>query len=1586
MKKPVKVILSVLGGLLLLLLGAGVWLQTNTGQDWLTRQVLGYLHQKLPTRIEVAQIRFQWPDWIELRGVYIEDLQQDTLLAGQRLRIELDMWGLAQNRVYIKNIALDGVHLYLKRDTTFNFAFITEAFSSPDTSTDTSAAPWEIRLETIRAKALHLRYQDAWTGTDTDLHWGEASVAFSDFNLAQNRYHLASSSVVAAHTQVRMYEAHPPARPAESSMSPATDTLDLRLGKLHLKDYKLRYADERSGLSSVINIGTLDVESGPLGLGQMAVSLPKITLQNTDVQFQKEALRLDIARLNTVLEDFSFSPHQTKGRLKTANFVAQKGFVLRQFQTDFVYTPQQIVLKNLWLQTNETLLQNQVVVRVESWEKVAQNIGDVTLDVALKNSHVGFKDILTWVPSLKNTIPFDQNPNATLRLNGILKGKLSDLQLTDIDVGLLAQTRLRLEGRVQGLPNIGKAVLALKVKELTSSQSDLVRLLPPKTLPDSLTFPTVLTITGSATGRLDDLHLDTHLTSDLGEIAWVGTVQNFVKNKNQTVNGQLRLVDFDAGKVLQQSPEKLGKLSLDLHLQGSGIDPKTLVADWKGTIQKADWNGYVYQNLATTGRFAQQTLTLDAALNDPNAQLTLHANTDLRGEFPKIEATADIGHLYLQPLRLYADSMDIAGKIEARFASTDPQQPIGTLRIADATLTHRGRRIPLEKLWVQLLQQGDERTATVESPFLKAQASGLFDYTQLAEVVAQEVSRYFTLTQNAPRSLRSPHRFTVEGQISQHPILQAFVPTLTRLDTTRFVMTLNSQSDTTLLARLSSPLITYDSSSVKNLDFGIVGIDNEARYVGHIDQIESNGYNLKRAYLDGHIANNTLHFNLALKDSLFRQKHGIAGTLTADATDQYRLQFRDRGLLLDYKRWQSDSIGYVQLGRKGIRVQGFTLQQQEQQLAISSIDSTYNGPLKIKMKGLDLTSLSKLAPDSSLAIAGVLGGDIVLQNYTDSPIFTGDLAVQRLAYTNIPIGDIALKATNRNQNTITAEATLKSPDNDLTLRGNYLLKSENPLDFRLDIKKLSAKTLEAFSAGQLRQARGALSGQALLKGTFAQPQINGAAQFDSVAFRLTSLGAVYRIHNSRLQFEGTEVLLRKFMVNDTLNQPLQVDGKISIAQLPHVAYNLNVQGNNFRVLNASRKDNDFFYGQGIIDANIHVTGVSVQSVVDGTVKLKQGSDITVILPDDQAGQAATDGIVEFVAPHTNDNTPLTPNTPTETKAGQGGMEVSLNLEADDKSQLTIVVDERNGDNLKVRGNAQLNAGITPNGQPFMLGLYELSQGSYDLTFEVLKRAFTIQKGSRLIWSGDPMKADVNITAVYPVTTELTALKETAKTYGKMPLEVLLKMEGSLDNPTIGFDIRLSPNVPSDVKTKIENDGVFANIKGNTALMNKQVFSLLVLNKFMGEQTSDFFSSVNPEVIARQSVSKLLTDQLNMLASDLIKGVQLDFNLNSTTVATEKGNVGQTDLNVGLSKAFFNDRLTVNVGRNFEIEAGNRSKKSSEIIDNINVNYNLTRDGRYAFRAYRKNQYQAVLEGFIVETGVSFAVVMDYDQLREVFKK
>jgi len=251
-----------------------------------------------------------------------------------------------------------------------------------------------------------------------------------------------------------------------------------------------------------------------------------------------------------------------------------------------------------------------------------------------------------------------------------------------------------------------------------------------------------------------------------------------------------------------------------------------------------------------------------------------------------------------------------------------------------------------------------------------------------------------------------------------------------------------------------------------------------------------------------------------------------------------------------------------------------------------------------------------------------------------------------------------------------------------------------------------------------------------------------------------------------------------------------------------------------------------------------------------------------------------------------------------------------------------------------------------------------------------------------------MAAEVDITAIYTVRADLAALGtlRTAKggDLGKVPLDVQLKINGSLLNPAVTFDIVASSTLNRDDARSIEQSSGLSALRNNTAELNKQVFALLILNKFITDQrTSTSSSGLNAEGIARQSVSQLLTDQLNLLASDLIKGVNVNFNLNSQA----EGGAARTDLNVGLSKAFLNDRLTVAVGRNFELENSNANAASSnQIFDNLALNYALTKDGKYLIRAYRKNQYQAVLQGFIIEDGVSFIVTLEYDHFRELFQK
>jgi hypothetical protein len=292
----------------------------------------------------------------------------------------------------------------------------------------------------------------------------------------------------------------------------------------------------------------------------------------------------------------------------------------------------------------------------------------------------------------------------------------------------------------------------------------------------------------------------------------------------------------------------------------------------------------------------------------------------------------------------------------------------------------------------------------------------------------------------------------------------------------------------------------------------------------------------------------------------------------------------------------------------------------------------------------------------------------------------------------------------------------------------------------------------------------------------------------------------------------------------------------------------------------------------------------------------------------------------------------------------------------------------------------------------------VESGSYEMTVSVLKRKFDIQKGSTITWTGEPTTANLDITAVYKTEAapidlvEQQISGEQASTLNqfkqRIPFSTLLKMKGELLKPVITFDITTDEknNAVSSTVTDIV-DQKLAQLRTQESEMNKQVFALLLLNRFIGENPFESGAGLSGEMLARQSVSKILSQQLNNLASDLIKGVDLNFDLESSEDYSTGSKNTRTDLNVVLSKKLLNDRLKVSVGSNFALEGEARQNENmTNIAGDVTVDYSLSRDGRYMLRAYRKNEYQVALQGQIVETGVGFIITLDYDKFRDIFQK
>ena len=91
------------------------------------------------------------------------------------------------------------------------------------------------------------------------------------------------------------------------------------------------------------------------------------------------------------------------------------------------------------------------------------------------------------------------------------------------------------------------------------------------------------------------------------------------------------------------------------------------------------------------------------------------------------------------------------------------------------------------------------------------------------------------------------------------------------------------------------------------------------------------------------------------------------------------------------------------------------------------------------------------------------------------------------------------------------------------------------------------------------------------------------------------------------------------------------------------------------------------------------------------------------------------------------------------------------------------------------------------------------------------------------------------------------------------------------------------------------------------------------------------------------------------------------------------------MSIGASKRLLNDRLTISVGNNFQLEGPrtNSTRGTSYIPGNIAVDYDLTADRRYRVRFYRHNEESGAFEGVVVATGASFILQVDYNRFRQV---
>jgi hypothetical protein len=675
-----------------------------------------------------------------------------------------------------------------------------------------------------------------------------------------------------------------------------------------------------------------------------------------------------------------------------------------------------------------------------------------------------------------------------------------------------------------------------------------------------------------------------------------------------------------------------------------------------------------------------------------------------------------------------------------------------------------------------------------------------------------------------------------------------------------------------------------------------------------------------------------------------------------------------------------------------------------QQLRVNSNSSVANSPIDVSFSQFKLGTFTGFVQADTLLVDGTLNGTAQLRNVMQQPVFTSDLMITDLSFRQDTIGNASIKVNNTRQDTYAADVTITGRGNDVRLAGEYHVKPENASTYDLDlvIRQLQLQSVEGLTMNSISNTSGYLSGNIKFNGSLQEPRIDGELNFNKTAMVVTYLNSHFSIDQEKIMVNNEGIRFNTFTIRDSAGNSIIIDGIAETSDFSKYAFDLNVTANNFRAINTTKRQNDLFYGAVYMDSEMHIGGTESLPEVDGSITINDQTDFTVVLPQQQPGVESREGIVEFIDLDAtmSDSVLLAPYYCLN-NCNLRGLVLAANIEINKDAVLSMVVDEGNGDFIRMKGEGLLSGGIDQSGKITLTGTYTLNEGAYELSFNFLKRRFEIEKGSTITWLGEPTAGKLDVNAYYVANTapidlvdrqiseNSMAIRNTYRQ--KLPFQVFLRLEGELMKPLISFDVVLPAeknyNVSRDVINLVEMR--LEELRQEPSEMNKQAFSLLILNRFMAENPFDNNTGggLNAATFARQSVSKILTEQLNKLATDLIQGVDINFDVVSSDDYTTGERRDRTDFNVTVSKRLLSDRLTVRVGNNFELEGPKPSgNRASALAGDVALDYRLSRDGSYVLRGYRKNVYQGVVEGYIIETGLSFIITVDFEKFSELLHR
>ena len=1634
--------LRVLLGILMFLFLVILFVRSPWGQDIIVNKAVNFVSDKTGTKVAIEKLFITFDGDLQLDGLYLEDVKGDTLVYSKSLEANIPLFKMINgNGVGVDALDWDGLRAnVIRKDSIegYNFQFLIDAFASTDTTTvatDTTSSPLNLVLRNLNFNNFDIVFDDAVAGIDSRFKIGQLKADMETTNI---------DDMIFEASEIELNEAN--IKFIQKPVAIDTTTTDTPLPKLSFENLALNnvvayYESQPDRLIADVNISEFSTEVPIINLAENDFNLKNITLKNSKISLNTEAeinglaqkveevksettsdnstfewpqMKVNVAaidfennqidyrvgnakpkkdifnpnaialsKLSLQAKDITLKDKEATLYLEQLNFNEASGLNLNQLAVNFKATDQNIRLNDLNFKLNNNSISGYAHLDYKSLSQLMDQPESTKVKLNLPSFSVSISEIFKFQPDLKNNAYLDTLSKKQLK--GILNasGTLAAINLTKAEVNWGNSTQISTNGTLQNITNTETLQFDIPQFSAKTKRPDLVQFVNEKDLGVSL--PEDILFVAQLSGTLKDISANAKLTTTQG----IATVEGNFKNTNTIAyNAEVSIEDYKINELLNDP--QFGALNLSVKSKGSGNNINTLNADLEATISEFQLNNYAINDLTINGDIVNGSGNIQSQYKDKNIEAKLNTFVVLDSVAPEAEIEFNIIGANLQALGLIDRNVRTAMDINARFKGNGGNYD-ASAKIDKGVVVYDNRSYLIGEINASAHVDKDTTSVALKNKIIDLNLESNTNPQTFSKALNRHVLSYFYKDENVSDTISDFVNLKLKGKISESPLLNnVFLVNVQDLDTINIAVDFNEKARI-LKANITAPHFNYSGNTIDSLAFSMDTDKENFNFNLGFKNVNAGPLDVPKTIIKGKQSDNELSLDF-LGYYEDEQLMNVNTKLTGNR-EQLVFTVNPDSLILNKEKWTIPPGNEMILKDKNLEFTDFKITKNKQSIELTDkLENISKKHIAIAFENFDINEVfNYLSPKAELA-TGKLNGDFVLEDPFENAGIIADLNIEEFNALKTDLGTLSIKGNSLGASSYEFNAGLKGGDIDFDLVGDYTVNNTIAnLDLDFDINEFKMKALNTLSLGEIKETDGSFSGAFKVTGTTTDPQYDGSITFNNASFNVAKLNTKFSMANEKLNVNNAGLSMSDFTIRDENDNALVLSGSVGTESFVNPTFDLSVKATNFQVLNATKEDNEAFYGKASFDANAKLTGDLQIPKLDAKLTLGSDTDFKYVMPSSVASIEERDGVVVFV----NRENPDAILTQTEEQTATiKGFDISSQIIIGKNAAVTVILDEETGDNFKASGEGDLIFTMKPNGQVTLTGSYEILDGHYELNlYNLVNRKFLIAPGSRVTWSGDPLDAQLDVRAIYNLETSASGLMASQvsgsdpsvqnKFKQVLPFNVYLNIDGELLQPKISFGLDMPEEEQGSIGGQVY--GRVQQINQQEGELNRQVFSLLVLNRFYPDAGSDG-SGGGFATIARDNLNDAVSDQLNSFSDKLLgnSGIELDFGLNSYTDYQGDAPTDRTQLDIAAQKKLFNDRLTVRVGSEVDIQGSSSTGEETPIIGNVSLEYTITEDGRYRLKGFRKSEFENVIDGQTIVSGIGLIFTQEFNQFNELW--